>query len=165
MTEFSRLATSRLASDLARPNVQVDAPLAVRLLASALVWIEMNRSALASLAISARRFRGIKTSRVRVYTTFTSGQFFCICLPSLSATFRFMFFSLEILPMAPGSCPPCPASMTTTKSFAPILLQQKGAMSSPRQRLIYKICCLYRFILKYRCKDSAKVYYRPAKVM
>ena len=92
MTEFSRLATSRLASDLARPNVQVDAPLAVRLLASALVWIEMNRSALASLAISARRFRGIKTSRVRVYTTFTSGQFFCICLPSLSATFRFMFF-------------------------------------------------------------------------
>ena len=76
MTEFSRLATSRLASDLARPNVQVDAPLAVRLLASALVWIEMNKSALASLAISARRFRGIKTSRVRVYTTFTSGQFF-----------------------------------------------------------------------------------------
>ena len=67
MTEFSRLATSRLASDLARPNVQVDAPLAVRLLASALVWIEMNKSALASLAISARRFRGIKTSRVRIY--------------------------------------------------------------------------------------------------
>ena len=66
MTEFSRLATSRLASDLTRPNVQVDAPLAVRLLASALVWIEINRSALASLAISARRFRGIKTSRVRV---------------------------------------------------------------------------------------------------
>ena len=83
MTEFSRLATSRLASDLARPNVQVDAPLAVRLLASALVWIEMNRSALASLAISARRFRGIKTSRVRVYTTFTSGQFFLYLLAEL----------------------------------------------------------------------------------
>ena len=70
MTEFSRLATSRLASDLARPNVQVDAPLAVRLLASALVWIEMNKSALASLAISARRFRGIKTSRRTVIYDF-----------------------------------------------------------------------------------------------
>ena len=45
--------------------------------------MEMNKSALALLAISARLSSGINTSLSRVYTTFTSGQFLFICLPNL----------------------------------------------------------------------------------
>ena len=39
----------RLASDLARPSVHVEAPLAVRFFARALVWTEIKRSAFALL--------------------------------------------------------------------------------------------------------------------
>ena len=73
-------------------------------------------------------------------------QFFLICLPSLSATFRLIFFSLEIFPTAPGSCPPCPGSITTTKSFASALPLQKGEISSPKHILIYNMYRLYSFI-------------------
>ena len=45
---------------------QVEAPLAVRFLARALVCMEMNKSALALLAISARRSKGMNMSRSRV---------------------------------------------------------------------------------------------------
>ena len=124
---------------MARPSVQVDAPLAVRLLANALVCMEINRSALALLAISARRFSGINTSLVRVKITFTSSQFFLIMFPSFNATFRLIFFSLEILPTAPGSWPPCPGSITTTKSFAHELLIQSGELSSQRQMNVYNM--------------------------
>ena len=50
--------------------------------------MEMNRSALALLAISARLSSGINTSLSRVYTTFTSGQFLFICLPNLEVAKR-----------------------------------------------------------------------------
>ena len=38
---------------------------------------------------------------------------FWMRLPNFNATLRLIFFSLPRLPMAPGSRPPCPGSMTT----------------------------------------------------
>lgn len=49
-------------------------------------------------------------------------------------------------PTAPGSCPPCPGSITTTKSFASALPLQKGEISSPKHILIYNMYRLYSFI-------------------
>ena len=75
-------------------------------------YIEKD-AALASFAISALLCSGINTSFSRVYTTFVSGQFCLMSRPSFRATLKLMFFSFPLLPTAPGSCPPCPASITT----------------------------------------------------
>ena len=43
------------------------------------------------------------TFKIEILTTFTSLQFCLIRLPNFNATFRLIFFSLDIFPMAPGS--------------------------------------------------------------
>ena len=76
--------------------------------------MEIKRSAFALLAMSARLSNGTNMSDLRVYMTFTSGQFCSTSWPNFLATDKLMFFSLEKRPMAPGSFPPWPASMTKT---------------------------------------------------
>ena len=64
---------------------EVPEPLTLRPRATELVWMEMNKSALALLAICARRSKGINTSLRRVNMTFTSLQLFCIRRPTFNA--------------------------------------------------------------------------------
>ena len=83
--------------------------------------MEIKRSALALFPISVRPFNVTKTSLLRVYITFVSEQFRCIILPNFKAMSRLIFFSCNRFATAPGSLPPCPASITTTNlSFASI---------------------------------------------
>ena len=58
-----------------------------------------------------------KTSDLRVYIILKSFIFSSI-LPILSAILRAIFFSKYPFPLFPESCPPCPASNTTTKGFS-----------------------------------------------
>ena len=83
--------------------------------ANELVCIDIKRLALALLAISARSCRATNLSVERVYTTRVSLQLRSMSRPNFSATLRLMFFSFPLRPIAPGSCPPCPASITTVK--------------------------------------------------
>ena len=115
MTEFSLFATSRLSLALCIPNVYVSKPRDIFPSGRALEWIEMKRSALFRLAMAALSLNSMKTSVLRVYITFTSGQFRSTYLPKASATLRFTSFSSALTPRVPGSLPPCPASMTSVK--------------------------------------------------
>ena len=83
----------------------------------ALAWIERNRSAPSRLAIAVRSWSGMKTSVSRVSTTSTPGCFSQQLL-SRSATSSTSSASLTPLPCAPGSWPPCPASMTMRETPA-----------------------------------------------
>ena len=60
---------------------------------TALICIDMNRSALFLLAISARSFKGMNLSVVLVYITFTSGYAAFILFPTCLAIDRVRFFS------------------------------------------------------------------------
>ena len=53
-----------------------------------------------------------------------------------------------------GSCPPCPASITTTKSFPHKWLVHEGRKSSQRQMNMYNMYGLFSFISVIRCKCS-----------
>ncbi len=97
------MATSKLASDFANPRVQVEAPFTVLEPAMELVCMEMNKSALALLAISALFINGTKTSLLRVKITSTSGCLSLMSFPSFNETFKLMSFSLDTFPTAPGS--------------------------------------------------------------
>ena len=134
ITAFSFLATSRLSSVRCRPRVYVSVPRTVRPLATEFVWMEMKRSALALLAICARLSNPTNTSDFRVYTIFTSGQLAWMSFPNFRATFRLMVFSLPRLPMAPGSRPPCPGSITTVKSLPSALTLTKGRADHRQHR-------------------------------
>ena len=114
MTEFSRIATSRLSLARCIPSVYASKPRAIRPAGNAFVCTEMNKSALFRLAILARSCNGMNTSVLRVYITLTSPQLLSTYLPKAKATFRLMSFSREYAPNAPVSWPPCPASITRT---------------------------------------------------
>src|SRR5204862_79928 len=82
--------------------------------------MEMNRSALAWLAMFVRSSRGIKLSSERVYTTRAPGSRCSMIFPSRSATSRHRSFSINpVGPIVPVSCPPWPASITILPIFKP----------------------------------------------
>ena len=91
MAEFSFLATSKLRLLACKPNTKVPAPWALEVWESQ--WIEINKSALALLAISPRLKRSTKWSLSLVYITLMS-WFASKRSPALSAIFRAIIFSI-----------------------------------------------------------------------
>src|SRR5574344_326515 len=117
--------------------------------------MEIKRSALLRLAISALWWSGMNTSVLRVYITFTLEQLFSTNRPKASATLRLIFFSLEKAPIAPASCPPCPGSMTSVTFFL-------AAMATTSTNIIIIVATILLFIytlLYLECKISNKYWH------
>ena len=129
---------------LPAPSVKVSHPLAL-LFFEALEWIEMKRSAFASLAMLARCTSGICTSVVRVNIILTSGYFSFTMSAKSFDTLRFTSFSFALLPNAPGSTPPCPGSMTMVNGFSlPFCFFCAGlAVATKSSNSIINVCLMY----------------------
>src|SRR5574343_115237 len=106
----------------------------------------IKRSALFLLAILLRSLNSINLSVLRVYTTLTSFKLSSMSLPSFKAIDKVTSFSLLLPPLQPGSCPPCPASITIMSNrflFSTVL---KEVITNVRQAKRNIKFCLFIFL-------------------